>query len=399
MRIALLSWESKHSVAVGGLAEHVTELSAALTRLGHEIHLFTRIALGQSGYENIAGVHYHRCPYESHADFLADNQRMCDSFVWHLAETECFLGAPFDLIHGHDWLVVRALEQAKHRHGRPLVMTFHSTEYGRCGNQLYEGASRRIRDLEWLGSYLAGRVICVSKSLLGEVQRLYGVPGDKMSAIYNGIDVRRFDKRVNKKATRKRFNVGVEDPMVLFAGRMTWQKGPDLLMEAMPDLLCEHPETKFVFAGEGDMRGPLEERAKRLGISRSARFVGKRGGRELVGLFKSADLVCVPSRNEPFGIVILEAWGAKKPVVATRNGGPAEFVTHEHTGLTVADRAESIRWGVDRVLSDKPAGVRLGLNGRKEAESYFSWDLIAEQTEGVYLGVLGRGGKNGDLTA
>lgn len=390
MRIALLSWESKHSISVGGLAEHVSELAAALTMFGHEVHVFTRIGSGQSGYENVGGVHYHRCPYEPHADFLMDNQRMCDSFVWHLAETESFLAAPFDLVHGHDWLVVRAMEQAKNRHGRPLAMTFHSTEYGRCGNQLFEGASRQIRDLEWQGCYLAGHVICVSQALRREVQWLYSVPTDKTTSVYNGIDVRRFDHRVDRRAARRRIGVGIDDPMVLFAGRMTWQKGPDLLMDAVPELLSDHPDTKFVFAGEGDMSTALQARAASMGVANATRFVGKRGGNELVGLFKCADLVCVPSRNEPFGIVILEAWGARKPVVATRNGGPGEFVTHERTGLTVSDRSDSIQWGVDRVLADKPAGVRYGRNGRREAESLFSWHTIAEQTIQVYNRVLGR---------
>ena len=116
MRIALLCWESRHSIAVGGLAEHVTELAFALQRRGHEVHLFTRIGPGQETLARVGGVYYHRCPYEPHPDFLIDNRRMCDSFVWHLAETQADLGKPFDVVHGHDWLVVRAMEQAKHRH-------------------------------------------------------------------------------------------------------------------------------------------------------------------------------------------------------------------------------------------------------------------------------------------
>ncbi len=127
MRIALLAWESKHSIAIGGLAEHVTELGDALTRRGHEIHVFTRVGEGQSTYDLIDDVHYHRCPFESHPDLLTDNDRMCDSFVWHLAETESKMQAPFDIVHGHDWLSVRALSQAKNRHRRPAVMTIPSS--------------------------------------------------------------------------------------------------------------------------------------------------------------------------------------------------------------------------------------------------------------------------------
>ncbi len=388
MRIAFLSWESKHSIAVGGLAEHVTELAVALCRQGHETHVFTRISDRQSGYECIDGVHYHRCPFESHPDFLVDNQRMCDSFVWHLVETESYLGAPFDIVHGHDWLSVRAMNRVKNEHGRPAVMTVHSTEFGRCGNQLFEGMSRRIREIEWEGTYVADRVICVSGALLKEVQGLYRPPADKMHVIYNGIDVRRFDARVNTRSARRQYAVGLEEPMVLFAGRMTRQKGPDLLVDALPGLLEHHPKAKFVFAGDGDLRDELERQAEALGVAPATRFIGHRNGHELVSLFKSADIVCVPSRNEPFGIVILEAWSARKPVVATRNGGPAEFVEHENTGITVSDNRDSISWGLGRVLADKTQGRRMGRNGRREAESRFSWDIIATATERVYQSVL-----------
>ncbi len=390
MRIALLAWESKYSIAVGGLGEHVTELGAALCRRGHEVHVFTRIGDGQTGYDCIDGVHYHRCPFEPHPDFLVDNRRMCDSFIWHLAEAESYLNGPFDIVHGHDWLSVHALAQAKNRHGRPAVMTIHSTEYGRCGNQLCEGQSRRIREIEWEGTFVAERIICVSRALRDEVQALYSVPRDKTDVIYNGIDVRRFDTRINKRTARRRHAIGMDDPFVLFAGRMTRQKGPDILVEALPELLEHHPKAKFVFAGDGDLRSGLEQRATALGVAPATRFVGHRGGRDLVSLFKSADVVCVPSRNEPFGIVILEAWSARKPVVATLNGGPAEFVRHEDTGLTVTDDRRAIGRGVASVLSDRPMGRRMGRNGRREAESRFSWNIIAAATERVYQSVLDR---------
>ncbi len=388
MRIALLSWESKHSIAVGGLAEHVSELGVALHDRGHEVHLFTRIGPGQSGYEHIDGVHYHRCPYEPHPDFLVDNERMCNSFVWHLAETESFLSAPFDIVHGHDWLSVRALQRAKNDHGRSAVMTMHSTEFGRCGNQLFEGQSRRIRELEWEGAYVAERVICVSGALRSEIGDLYNVPADKADVIYNGVDVSRFDAKVSTRQARRHYSIGADDPMILFAGRMTRQKGPDILVEALPNLLADHPKAKFVFAGEGDLRVGLERRVADLGVAPATRFVGHRAGRDLVTLFKSADLVCVPSRNEPFGIVILEAWSARKPVVATLNGGPAEFVKHEDTGLTVSDDRDAIGWGVGTVLADRTMGRQMGSAGRREAEAHFSWDVIAGETERVYQSVL-----------
>lgn len=385
----MLSWESMHSIAIGGLAPHVTELSAALARRGHEIHVFTRMGADQSRYEFVDGVHYHRCPFEPHPDFITYTDRMCDSFVWHLIETEQFLGRAFDLIHGHDWLSAHAVRRMKNDYHHPVVMTIHSTEFGRCGNSIWDDPlSRRIRDLEWESTYLADRVITVSRTLAAEVQRCYDVPSDKLFAIYNGVDVTKYNAHVDIAAVRRKYDITTHDPFVLFAGRLTWQKGPDLLLEAVPRVLDDVPDAKVVFAGEGDMRPKLEDRAAKMGLKRAIRFLGHRSGSELVSLFKSADLVCVPSRNEPFGIVILEAWSASKPVVATRIGGPAEFVRDDYTGLTVEADIVPIGNALQSVLRDKERARRMGENGRREAESRFTWDHAAIATEAVYQTLL-----------
>jgi glycosyltransferase involved in cell wall biosynthesis len=379
-----------HSIAVGGLAPHVSELSAALARRGHEVHVFTRIGAGQSGYESIDGVHYHRCPFATHEDFGIYAQRMCDSFVWHIAETEALLGRPFDLVHGHDWLAVPALTQLKNRHGHRIVFTIHSTEYGRCGNTFRDDPwSRHVSHLEWEGTYVANRVICVSKTLARETQSCYQVPADKISTVYNGVDVEKFDNVVDRRAVRKHYGVGADDPMILFAGRLAWQKGPDILLDALPGLLPEFPDVKVVFAGDGDMRGGLEAKAEVVPRSSRPRFVGYLSGRPLVNLFKAADVVCVPSRNEPFGIVILEAWSAGRPVVATRIGGPAEFIEDYKTGLTVEPDVGDLRRGLRCLLGDRDGADWMGMNGRVEAERHFTWDHAAQATEAIYQTVAG----------
>lgn len=385
MRIALLSWESLHSISVGGVAVHVTELAAALHRRGHEVHLFTRLGSGQTTYEHIDGVHYHRCPFESHPDFLEETNRMCNSFVWHLGETEHFLDeGGFDVVHGHDWLCTRALVQAKDTHHKPVVMTMHSTEYGRCGNAHCAGRSEHISHLEWEGAYVADRVICVSDTLGREVESLYQTPAKKITTVYNGVNASKYDGFIDPVPVRAGYGVGPVDPMVLFVGRMAWQKGPDILLATVPAVLDDHPHTKFVFVGDGEMLPGLTQMTAELGIAHATRFLGYRNGSELVNLFKSADLVCVPSRNEPFGIVILEGWSAGKPVVTTRNGGPAEFVSHGYDGLVVVDSSDSIGWGVGTTFADFEHARWMGRNGRATAEARFCWDTIAARTEQIY---------------
>lgn len=389
MRIAHLSWETLHSIPVGGISAHVTELAAAEDRRGHEVHVFTRIGEGQDPYERIDGVHYHRCPFELNPDMLAETDLMGNSFVYFMGETEAHQGGHFDIVHAHDWLCAKALIQAKNDRGRRTVFTVHSTEYGRCGNHNHSGGSGRIRDVEYEGTYVADRVITVSSALADEVRWQYQVPEWKLRVVHNGIDCTRYDGRIDPAISRGNQMVGPLDPMILFVGRLCTQKGPDLLLDAMPGILDRHPATKLVLVGDGHMRSLLEQRAQEKGIAQAVRFTGSMAPNgEVVNLFKSCDVVCVPSRNEPFGIVVLEAWAAGKPVIATRNGGPRDFVAHGEDGYLVNDDAFSIFTAVCDLLDDSEHARWMGGRGRVKAASGFKWSSIAEQTEAVYHEVL-----------
>jgi glycosyltransferase involved in cell wall biosynthesis len=133
----------------------------------------------------------------------------------------------------------------------------------------------------------------------------------------------------------------------------------------------------------------LEWRAGELGVQRAVRFLG--GGNpngDLVNLYKSADVVCVPSRNEPFGIVVLEAWAAGKPVVVSCNGGPRDFAAHGEDGFVVYPNPPSIAWGVNTIFGNFEHARWMGSRGRVKAAYGYSWDAIAEQTEREYLALL-----------
>jgi glycosyltransferase involved in cell wall biosynthesis len=385
MRIALLAWESLHSIAVGGVAVHVTELAAGLQRRGHEVHVFCRLGEGQSTYALIDGVHYHRCPIDLNPDFVTEMNNMCNSFAYFMGQTEQYQAARFDIVHGHDWLCAKGIVQAKNNRGSRTVLTLHATEYGRCGNVCHNGQSGRIRDVEAEGAYVADRVITVSGHLADEVKWLYHVPDWKLRTIYNGVNCHRFDGFIDPAVCRRTYGIGPLDPLVLFVGRLTTQKGPDLLLEAVPGILHNRGDAKVVFVGDGDMRGGLEQRAEELGVRHAVRFLGAMDAcGDLINLYKSADVVCIPSRNEPFGIVVLEAWAAGKPVVATRNGGTRDIITHGVDGLLIYDNPPSICWGINEVIANFAHARWMGERGRVKAAYSFSWDAIAAQTEGVY---------------
>jgi glycosyltransferase involved in cell wall biosynthesis len=383
MRIAMLTWESLHSIAVGGVAAHVTELSAALARRGHEVHVFTRLGPGQKHYERIYDVHYHRCPYPASPEIVDDVNNMCRVFVDRVFAVEDMQGR-FDVVHAHDWLACNAMIWFKQ--GRQCVgfFTVHSTEYGRCGNTFASGRSHRIRTQERAGTYWADRVIAVSQATKQELGWMYEVPDWKVSVVYNGVSPHRFDLELDAGAEKHKYQIGPLDPTVLFCGRLTYQKGPDILLEAVPWVLRACPQARFVFAGDGEMRGQLERRAAQLGAGHAVRFLGFRQGDDLVRLFKMADVVCVPSRNEPFGIVVLEAWSARKPVVVTQVGGPNEYVGHDVNGLKIFPRPDSVAWGLATMFRDFDRARAMGENGRRAVEASFTWDHIAQEVLLLY---------------
>jgi len=383
MKIAFFSWESLHSIAVGGVANHVTELAAALERKGNEIHVFTRMDHGQAEYERIDGVHYHRCPFRLNPDFVEEVTEMCRSFVNYLWAAEDYAG-PFDVVHAHDWLTAKALVWAKQGRGRRAVFTIHSTEFGRCGNNHWGGNSDRIRGYEWEGAYHADRVVAVSQSLKRETMQIYGVPDWKVQVLYNGIMPHLFNGWIDPALVKGKYGIGPLDPTFLYVGRMAYQKGVDLLVEAIPAALNANHNAKFVFVGDGDMRMELEHRARGLGVGHATRFLGYINGQNIRDLFKASDAVCVPSRNEPFGIVILEAWAAGKPVIATQNGGPQEIVWHDVNGLKVYAAPQSIAWGLQSIMANFDHARWMGRNGRYAAETAFSWDGAADEMIGIY---------------
>ncbi|TVQ51783.1 MAG: glycosyltransferase family 1 protein [Phycisphaerales bacterium] len=383
MRIAMLSWESLNTIAVGGVAAHVSELADALAEKGHEVHIFTRAGENQPEYERIGNVHEHRCRYQYCDNLVDDVNKMCGAIVEQVIATEDHIG-PFDVIHAHDWLAANAMIWLKQQRGRRSILTIHSTEYGRCGNTFPDGQSARVREQERAGLYWCDHVIAVSGVTQAELAGMYDVPIWKTSVVHNGVRNARFEVTCDPAEEKERYGIDRMDPTVLFCGRMAYQKGPDLLLEAIPSILKYYDNAKFIFAGDGDMRWSLEERARDMGIEHAVRFLGYRNGNELPRLFKLADMVCVPSRNEPFGIVVLEAWSAGKPVVVTQIGGPAEYVAHEQTGLKVYPTVDSIAWGLGTMFMDFDRARRMGKAGLETVQQRFTWDRIAEKTLAVY---------------
>jgi glycosyltransferase involved in cell wall biosynthesis len=383
MRIAMLSSESLHSISEGGLGVHVTELSAGLQRRGHEMHVITRRREGQNYYDLIDGVHYHRIDHGLSENFVECMDFMCKSMAHRFHEVTSMIGK-FELIHAHDWLTANAMKYVMDGFGTPGVLTMHSTEYGRDGNVFYDGFARWIRDAEAAGCSNASLVIAVSHFLADELRRMYQIPDWKIHVVPNGVSYHAFDGFIDPAEVKGRYGIAPMAPTIFSPGRMTVQKGMDMLVEAVPMVLASYPEAKFIISGSGPEKDNVIRRAYEVGAAHAIIFLETLPRWQYIDLMRAADIVAVPSRNEPFGIVILEAWAAGKPVVATLAGGPREFIWHDVNGFLVDTTPGGLAHGIGSLLADHDHCRALGANGRRAVEEKFNWDTIASYTEGVY---------------
>jgi len=382
LRIGMFAWESLHSVRVGGIAPHVTDLSEILAE-ENEVHIFTRIG-DESEYEEIGGVHYERCAHDQSGGIVDQMDAMCGAMVDRFYAVEAVFGR-FDIIHGHDWHPVPALTEIKRRSNIPFVITYHSTEWGRNGNCHSDSwESREIAHREWLGGYESSAVITTSGQMQNEIRDLYQVPDEKISIIGNGV-VACSKLGIDPGRTKERYGIHPLAPVVFFIGRMVHQKGVDLLIKAIPSVLRHRWDAKFIFAGEGGFRQRYEELARELGVYQSCRFLGYVSDKELNELMNLCDLLCVPSRNEPFGIVVLEGWSVGKPVVGTV---AVDIIDNWKDGIKAYMQPESIAWCINYMLDNPDLMKKMGKTGKKRVEKFYTWEYIAKKTSEVYTNVL-----------
>ncbi len=291
------------------------------------------------------------------------------------------IGGDFDYLHFHDWHTVEALRALQDQN---TIFSFHSTEFGRHGNTVgTEQIYRDITEIERTGAHLAQQVTAVSGVLRDEVVSLYQIPEEKCEVVPNGVIPREYQRTVNAARVKQEYGVPADAPLIFFIGRLEHQKGPDLLLDGMPGVLSEYPDAHILIAGEGMMLAGLQARVRGMPV----RFLGLIPDAEYVRLLNAADLVVIPSRNEPFGLVLLEAWSASRAVVATNVGGLSENIDHLIDGVKVAVNPAAIAHGINRVIGDPSRLRALGAEGRRKIENRFRWDAIAGTFTGIYRAI------------
>jgi len=303
-------------------------------------------------------------------DMLTEVSRYAAAAV-RLAQQE-----EFDVVHAHDWMTFPAGIAIAAVMDKPLVVHIHSTEFDRSG----EHVNQPLYDIERRGMHAADKIVAVSHLTRNIIISRYGVVGEKVEVVYNGVErddsiALNFDK------------VGIrsDEKIVLFLGRITMQKGPEYFLMAAKKVLEVMDNVKFVMAGSGDMMGRIIEMAAAMGIGHKVLFTGFLHGDDVQKVFEMADLYVMPSVSEPFGIAPLEALNHDVPVLISKQSGVAEVLTHA-LKADFWDITE-IANKVVAVLRYPPLHMTLREHGNFEVRK-LTWEDSAKKCAGIYSDLM-----------
>jgi glycogen(starch) synthase len=386
-RVLVLSWEYPPLIE-GGLARHVRKLSEALVDGDFaDVHVLTRGGEESPSEEIVAGVAIHRVLEPSRprdlGEFVAWVERMNADML--AAGVELGDRYDFDVVHGHDWLVAMAGDHLAKRFGAALVTTIHATEHGRHQGWVIEHPQSHIHGVERWITNRADRVIACSYYMREQVADIFGVPDDRIEVIPNGIDPDELLVPSSSELERLRGEFAALDQrLVLLIGRLVYEKGFQIALEAMPELIARCPGTRFLVAGSGTHEDALRRQAAELGLLEHGTFLGWIGDDVLHSLYRIADVCVVPSIYEPFGLVALEAMASGCPCIVADTGGLREVVPHDAAGLRFRSRdPRSLGRMVERVLSSSDLRRRLVAEA-SEHVLRFDWSDVAARTASLY---------------
>ncbi len=390
-RVLVLSWEYPPLIE-GGLARHVRKLSESLVELGTEVHVLTRGNEESPAEECVAGVQIHRVREPKRPTELGEFVAWVEHMNADMLAAGVDLGDrfDFDVVHGHDWLVAAACDHLAKRFNAPLVTTIHATEHGRHQGWVDKHPQSYIHGVErWIANR-SERVIACSVYMREQIADIFGADEERIAVIPNGIDPEDLQPHDPAELRRLRSQFATPDQrLVLLIGRLVYEKGFQLALDAMPRLIEAVPGTRFLVAGSGTHERELRRQAADLGLMEHGTFLGWIGDDVLHSLYPIADICVVPSIYEPFGLVALEAMASGCPCIVADTGGLREVVPHEEAGLRFAARdSAALAEMAIRVLADDDLGRRLVDEARRHVLR-FDWGDVGERTAALYAGVVG----------
>ncbi|MBJ7330246.1 MAG: glycosyltransferase family 4 protein [Solirubrobacteraceae bacterium] len=385
MRVLILTWEYP-PIVEGGLARHVRKLSEAMVREGVEVHVLTRGDDAVPVEAELNGVIVHRVREPTRPRDLGEFVTWVEHMNTDMVAAGVELGdrLDFDLVHGHDWLVGAACDHLSKRFDCPMVATIHATEYGRHQGWVDKHPQSWIHGVEKWMVHRADRVITCSHYMQGHVADIFDLDESRITVIPNGIDPLDLQP-VDDLATLRANFARPDERLIILVGRLVYEKGFQLALEALAPIVQELRDVRFLVAGSGTHEQELRTQATELGLDEYGTFLGWIGDDVLHSLYRIADLCVIPSLYEPFGLVALEAMASGCPCIVADTGGLREVVpSGERVGLRFnGGDAEHLGVMIERLLTDEPLRDRL-VTEASEHVLRFDWQDIGKQTVELY---------------
>ena len=390
MKILMLTWEYPPRV-VGGISKVVYDLSHKMVKEGNEVTVVTyKEGDNVKYYENDKGVEVYRVDnYMIRPNNFIDWIMQLNFNMITKANEIINKNGKFDVIHAHDWLVAYSAKSIKESYNIPLISTIHATESGR-NSGIHDETQRYINDSEWMLTYESSEVIVNSNYMKNEVQRLFGLPYDKINVIPNGVNLQLFSN-VNIDYDFRRQYAMDNEKIILYVGRLVYEKGIQNLIAAMPKVLDRYHDSKLIICGRGGMIDELREQVKYLGIENKVYFAGYCDSKKMQKMYKCADVAVFPSTYEPFGIVAIESMLSGTPTIVSDVGGLNEIIEHGVTGMkSYAGNANSIADSVLSLLFDPKLCANISQNAIKKVRENYNWSKITDSTYYVYQLAIGK---------
>ena len=390
MKILMLTWEYPPRI-VGGIARVVHDLSKRLIKDGHDVYVITYKEDNVPYYENDKGVNVYRVDnYMINPNNFVDWIMQLNFNMIAKANELIASGEKFDVIHAHDWLVAYAAKTLKNSYNLPLVSTIHATESGR-NSGIHDEVQRYINDTEWMLTYESSEVIVNSRYMKNELQGLFGLPYEKINVVANGVNTTTYSG-VEKDYDFRRQYAADNEKIILFMGRLVFEKGVQHLISAMPKILNGYHDVKLVIAGRGGMTDELKAQVDAMGLSQKVYFTGYLNARQVSKMYKCADISVFPSTYEPFGIVALEAMLAGVPTVVSDVGGLNEIVEHGVDGMkSYAGNPNSLADSILTLLFDHQLCDNISKKARAKVKAEYNWAKIAQDTHFIYQKAICQG--------
>ncbi len=392
----------------GGTETTILETSRELNSRGHCSSIFTTTALCDQPREKIQGVDVHRHGYVYPFWGLSrEDKRDMDKKGGNLLSipmlTALLRAKGVDILHAHSGKrlggIVRTVARLR---GLPYVISLHGGVIDVPDNEMQQMLEPLKGTFEWgraMGAILGARrvledasaIICVGQNEQKAVQARY--PDKRVEWLPNGVDADRF-AHGNGRDFREKNGIPQGRRMILNVGRIDPQKNQLALLSTMQQLLRKHKDIHLVLIGPVTVESYGMELLNKVHeeslYDRVTILPGLPGGSsDLLNAYDAADIFCLPSRHEPFGIVVLEAWACGLPVVASRVGGIPSF-TQDGEDILHVDHAEpgSFTTAIDRLLSDTGLAARIATAGRIKARTQFDWRQVTDRLEALYRDLL-----------